>query len=405
MRIKGDLTKGIVWQEFIPALIVVVNSLTWNTFILSVFSGAINSLKIPSDEILLLFSIEFISIAISAILGSKFFPSSRRALLALWMAMGSLAPILLTTIPNNGMLINSLVCVFFGISVGAGLPSTLACFADATTTENRGFFGGVTFAFVGLSSIFFVAATIFFGDTIEIVIMTLWRLAGMVLFLATYKTKKTNEEQTAPPYSNILGQRDFVLYLLPWIMFCMINWIEAPLLANLFGNLYNLIGFVEVVLAGVSALVGGIIADHAGRKRVVMIGFVILGVDYVILSLISGMEVAGYIYAILDSVAWGMFASVFFMTLWGDLGRNHIKEKYYTLGGLPYLLAMFLSELVNPYVGMMPLATTFSLASFFLFLAVVPLMYAPETLPEKKVRERELRDYLEKAKKTKEKYA
>jgi F0F1-type ATP synthase membrane subunit b/b' len=53
----------------------------------------------------------------------------------------------------------------------------------------------------------------------------------------------------------------------------------------------------------------------------------------------------------------------------------------------------------------MPLGTTFSLAAFFLFLAVVPLMYAPETLPEKKVRERELRDYLEKAKKTKEKYA
>jgi F0F1-type ATP synthase membrane subunit b/b' len=54
---------------------------------------------------------------------------------------------------------------------------------------------------------------------------------------------------------------------------------------------------------------------------------------------------------------------------------------------------------------MMPLSTAFSLASFFLFLAVVPLMYAPETLSEKKIRDKELRDYLEKAKKTKEKYA
>jgi MFS family permease len=270
--------------------------------------------------------------------------------------------------------------------------------------EDRGFLGGVTFAFVGLSSIFFVASTIFFGDTIEIAILTLWRLAGLVLFLATYKIKKAKEEQTAPPYSDILRDRDFVLYLLPWVMFCLINWIEAPLLANLFGDLYNLIGFVEVVLAGVFALVGGIIADHTGRKRVVMIGFVILGLDYATLSLISGMEVSWYVYAILDSVAWGMFASVFFMTLWGDLGRNHTKEKYYMLGGLPYLLAMFLSELVNPYVGMMPLGTTFSLASFFLFLAVVPLMYAPETLPEKRIRDMELKKYVEKAKKAKEKY-
>jgi MFS family permease len=234
--------------------------------------------------------------------------------------------------------------------------------------------------------------------------MTLWRLAGLVLFLATYKTKKKSEEQTAPPYSEILSQRDFALYFLPWIMFCLINWIEAPLLSNLFRDLYNLIGFVEVILAGVFALIGGIIADLAGRKRVVMIGFVILGLDYAMLSLISGMEVSGYVYALLDSIAWGMFASVFFMTLWGDLGRNHTKEKYYTLGGLPYLLAMFLSELVSPYVGIMPLGTAFSLASFFLFLAVVPLMYAPETLPEKKIKDRELKDYLDKAKKVKEKY-
>jgi MFS family permease len=265
--------------------------------------------------------------------------------------------------------------------------------------ENRGFFGGVTFAFVGLCSIFFVSSTVFFGDTIETAVMTLWRLAGLILFLATYKIKQIGDEQTVPPYSDILGQRDFALYLLPWVMFCLINWIEAPLLANLFGDLYNLLGFVEVGLAGVFALIGGVIADHVGRKRVVMIGFVILGLDYAMLSLISGMEVAWYVYAVLDSIAWGMFASVFFMALWGDLGRNHVKEKYYMLGGLPYLLAMFLSELVSPYVGMMPLGTTFSLASFFLFLAVLPLMYAPETLPEKTMKDRELRAYIEKAKK------
>jgi len=37
-------------------------------------------------------------------------------------------------------------------------------------------------------------------------------------------------------------------------------------------------------------------------------------------------------------------------------------------------------------------------------LAVIPLMYAPETLPEKKIRERELKGYIDKAKKVKEKY-
>jgi hypothetical protein len=45
-----------------------------------------------------------------------------------------------------------------------------------------------------------------------------------------------------------------------------------------------------------------------------------------------------------------------------------------------------------------------SIASFFLFLAVIPLFYAPETLPEKEIKERELKGYIEKAKKIKEKH-
>jgi len=44
------------------------------------------------------------------------------------------------------------------------------------------------------------------------------------------------------------------------------------------------------------------------------------------------------------------------------------------------------------------------LASVFLFLAVLPLLYAPETLPEKKIRLRQLRKYMAAAKKVKEKY-
>jgi len=38
-----------------------------------------------------------------------------------------------------------------------------------------------------------------------------------------------------------------------------------------------------------------------------------------------------------------------------------------------------------------------TIASFFLFLAVIPLMYAPETLPEKAMKDRDLKSYTEKA--------
>ena len=404
MHLKRLPGKGVAWKEFIPAFIVVVNSLTWNTFMLSVFSALINSLALSSVQILALFAIEYAAIALSAVLGSIFFPISRRTSLSVWMLVGTLMPILFTTVPNNDMWVNALVSFMFGVSLGAGLPSALSCFVDSTVVENRGFVGGVTFSFVGVSTMFFVIVTVFLGNPIVLPGMILWRLSGLLLFLFTYRDKKTEQKRVVPSYSHMLKQRDFVLYFLPWMMFCLINWIEAPLLQNLFGELYSLIGFIEVIIAGVFALLGGFISDYAGRKRVIMIGFVLLGLDYAILSLSSGMQFSWYAYAVLDGVAWGMLASVFFMTLWGDLGRDNQKEKYYTLGGLPYLVGMFLSELVKPYVGIMPLVTAFSLASFFLFLAVLPLMYAPETLPEKKIKERELKEYVEKAKKIKEKY-
>jgi hypothetical protein len=56
-----------------------------------------------------------------------------------------------------------------------------------------------------------------------------------------------------------------------------------------------------------------------------------------------------------------------------------------------------------PYISIEPYAA-FSFASFFLFLAVLPLMYAPETLPQKNIEQRQLKGYIEKAKKVSEKY-
>jgi hypothetical protein len=69
------------------------------------------------------------------------------------------------------------------------------------------------------------------------------------------------------------------------------------------------------------------------------------------------------------------------------------------LGGLPYLLSNFLSILIEPYAKDIPTGMAFSFASFFLFVAVIPLMYAPETLPEKAMKDRELKSYVEKAQK------
>lgn len=395
---------AIAWMEFVPALLIVLNSLVWYTLIYAVFSEAVNGLSLPATETITIFAANYVGVACSAVLGAKFLPRMHIDGFSFWVLLGSISTVTLMSIPNNGLAINVLIALLLGISVGLGLPSTMACFADSTRTETRGTQGGITWVLVGLVS-FFIALGMNALDIFPmLIVLALWRIWGLLVlpFLGQHRTPKTTGK--APSYSYVLHRKDVLLYLVPWIMFSLVNFCEMPILENFFGGFYGSVEFIVFGLSGVFAVFGGLLADVVGRKRVVITGFIMTGIEYTVLSLLSDMPISWYLYTALDGISWGMFAAVFFMTVWGDLAEEQQKEKYYALGGLPYLLAGFLSIVIKPYVGMIPTATTFSLASFFLFLAVLPLMYAPETLPEKSIRERELKDYVERAKKVKGKY-
>jgi MFS family permease len=392
------------WNDFLPAVIVVLNSLVWYTLTYSMFSSVVNNLKVPASITLTLFSVYYIAIACSGIFGAMLSPRRRETFLAVWMFVGAVMTLLLITIPRNDFPINILVSLFLGIVAGIGLPSCLACFADATVVENRGIYGGMIWGAIG-SGILALALLI---NTFDLIVafatLALWRLFGSVAFVfSTRKKKKTRPVRDPSSFSFILHRREVVLYLLPWIMFSLVNFVEVPIVERVFGDFAVIAEFIEFAITGLFAVVGGLLADLVGRKRVVMTGFIVLGVGYAALSLFSEMPVVWYLFTTLDGIAWGMFASVFFMTLWGDLAGEYQRERYYVLGGIPYFLAGFLPVIIQPYAGMIQTVTAFSLASFFLFLAVLPLMYAPETLPEKTMRQRELDRYVQDAKKFKDK--
>lgn len=320
------------------------------------------------------------------------------------MFAGVIVTMLLATIPSNNAQINILISIFLGIVAGMGLPSCLACFADATIVESRGIYGGITWGTIGFSILALAMLISLLDPFLAFLSLALWRALGLLAFAFSSRNRtKARSIRSPSSFLSILRRKDVVLYLIPWIMFCLVNFAETPILEKVFGDSFILIGFIEFAITGLFALVGGFLADRVGRKRVVITGFIILGVEYAVLSLFPEMPITWYLYTVFDGIAWGMFASVFFMTLWGDLAGEYQREKYYALGGIPYFLAGFLPVIVKPYVGMIQTVTAFSLASFFLFLAVLPLMYAPETLPEKTIQQRELEKYVEAAENLKNK--
>jgi MFS family permease len=388
-----------------PSILLVLNSFAWWILISAIFNSTVNELNLLETQKLYLFITYYVSIGVAAIVGSKLFPRARTKSLYVWLFIGAIATFLLTAVSSEILLIDILLAFFLGTSIGIGLPSCLSYFADSTSVENRGFVGGIIWSTVGFTALIFAFLINMLGHWEAIIALTMWRLFGCLAFIVLSRKHATPAIQKAPSFLELIRKREILLYLFPWAMFCFINFAELPILEGVFGtDFFVFVQLAESAFVGIVAVVGGFIADIAGRKRVVIAGFVMLGIEYAALSAFSNSPATLYLFLILDGITWGLLVSVFLTVIWGDLGENFGKEKYYMLGGLPYLLANFLYIAIKPYAGAISPTAAFSFASFFLFLAVIPLMYAPETLPEKKIRERELKSYIEKAKKAKEKH-
>ena len=389
------------WKKAAPSILLVLISFVWYILTYTVFAGLVNGLHFVEIGKIEIFATYFAAVAITAIIGSKYLPRVRTKSLYLWTFLGAVTTLLLSVLSDQSMLINALIALSFGASVGIGLPSCLSYFAESTSIETRGISGGLTWGGVGITVLLFAFFLTSLGNWEGISALAILRaIGGIAFFGLNRKYKKQPLEQKTPSYFELVRKREILLYLFPWIMFSIINFAESPILQSVFGvETFAFVQLAEFAVIGIFAVVGGIAADIVGRKRVVIAGFIMIGIEYAVMSLFSNSPLAIYLFLTLDGITWGLLVSVFFTAVWGDLGENRVKEKYYVLGGLPYLLSNFLSILISPYAKDIPTGTAFSLASFFLFMAVIPLMYAPETLPEKAIKDRELKSYLEKAQK------
>jgi MFS family permease len=237
-------------------------------------------------------------------------------------------------------------------------------------------------------------------------ISAMWRGLGLISFFSLRPKKEMIEEKGKhSSLISVFRNRPFILYFIAWLSFCFIDQLEAPILKEFFGSeVWNFRIILGPIITSLSAVIGGIMCDRIGRKRIVIYGFVALGLAYAFIGIAPGLSIFWYMHIVIDGIAWGVFMVTFVLTLWGDLSQPGTREQYYVVGSIPFFLTDFVRLLFIPYVGLIPVYAAFSLASFFLFVAVLPLIYAPETLPEKKIKLRQLRKYVEGARKVKEKH-
>lgn len=397
--------KKQIGRNSIVAFALLVNTFSWYFFGRTMVTQISSGFAETSIEHLFLMLTYPASIIASSIIGSIFLIRAKKtSLFYVWLLLGVCTAAFLA-VPIVVPLIAAFLIILLGISVGFGIPACLNYFTESVVIENRGKAGGITllvtilgvsFLFIAISPLDLPLSPIFFA---------LWRAWSLPFasFLSESEILSEKSSRKTVSFSSVLHNGAFLLYFAAWLMFALVDSFETVILNLTIGEFEFLI-IIEPVIASFSALIAGVLSDWIGRRRILIFGFVSLGIAYAIIGLLPQIWISWLLYYIIDGIALGSFSVLFMLVLWGDLSRNS-SEKFYAIGETPLFLTEMLYILLTPYLASIPATSIFSLAAFFLFLAVLPLIYAPETLPEKKIKERELRLYVEKAKKIKEKHA
>jgi len=395
-----------LWKKSIPAFTLLFTLFTWRQIVLLTMDNFLRA-NIEYEETILTFGIYYLSIALFIIISSVSFERINEGFhIYLWaiLAMISSATLLFGVNETETKIFYLLLA---GASIGTGISPCLAYFAENTSTENRGRNGAKIFfltslTFVGLAMVADVLKQNF------MLFAFFWTLSSLI-FALIFSVKKKAAERSKVSLRSVISNKQFLLFFIPWVMFCFVDAFEAPILqhfvAENFGNNFiNSLLLIETSITAFAILMAGFLIDYYGRRRILLYGFVILGIAHAIVGIAPWSIFSWYLYALVDGLALGIFIVAFVFTLWGDLSPRGAEKKYYAIGSLPFFVIVYIQKIIAPYILKIPISAAFSFASFFLFLAVWPLFNAPETLPEKKIKERELKTYVEKAKKVREKY-
>jgi MFS family permease len=389
------------------SLVLLFNTLSWFLIGAMMIEKISKSVGLTGSPISSL--VYYISIILSAIVGAKVLSKvhNQKQVFYGWLVFGSVSSMLPIIFIQYSPTLVLFSIALMGASLGIGFPSCLAYFTYSLPIEKKGRTAGLILilAFASKPLISFLINPL--DLVLGLMIFGLWRGWSLLFLIKTsFHSFGRIPRKQEVSFFDVFSNRQLYLYFIAWLMFSFVDGFGSLFLKNssaLSESYRNFLENLEAVVAAVSAVTAGFISDWTGRKRVLIFGFVSLGLAYATLGIFTLNTLLAVIFYIIDGIAIGLLWVIFSLVLWGEVATSGI-EKYYAIGEAPFFLTQMISTLVNPYSkGSTSITGIFSLAAFFLFIAVIPLLYAGETLPQRKIEERQLKIYTEEALKIKQK--
>jgi MFS family permease len=336
-----------------------------------------------------------LSMIIGGTLSERF---ERRNILITWVILGILVESLFLFFQNSNNIY--FFSAILGFSLGWGLPSIFAILTELTNIEERGRVSGtlqfLTFILVililGLSN----SLELSLKNRIYISILT---KAATLLIIPFQITTRVFENQIS--YKSIIESKKYLTYLIPWIIYSLSNGLmlfverAIPQIPE-YDYIYTIGTIVFFLATCIFGIISGILADRSGRKQPLILGFISLGVAYASIGISLSPTNIMLLY-LFQGIAWGFIIVSYQWVVLGDLSSNISSEKYFAVGlAVPPFIEMGVLMIAATYNIPFTPNLIASIISIIMFISVLPLIFAPETLPDNLIRDRRFQNYLKK---------
>lgn len=384
-------------KKFAAATLLTSGTLAWFFFLNSFDQEGLTFFQslMPNDLFLayicqiLFYSFSVFWALVGSFVGRKL---NRRTFLFVWVLIGIFTTLSLPFIGGTSICVLS--SIFLGLSLGLGLPSSLSFISENTRADERGRVSGIIIflAFIMAFCLMILARIFNLGLVETILLSALLRSSSLLAFFIDSIVEKTKGWQQKSKG----GYRTFLFYLFPWVLFNIASglaWALIPTQDEAFAIAYSNGNTLRYICIAIFGLVSGHIADRYGRKIIISLGLMMLGLGFLLLGFSMSPD-SVLIYLITSGIAWGSFFVVF-IAVPGDLSDSRTRDRFYALGTmLPLAILLSLYSAPPAFLSGYSPALISQFLSFILFLCIIPIMRAEETLKEGLIYDRKVREYL-----------